>query len=128
MKKILILSLTSLLFIGCGSTKVVFVDTQANLVRIGPDVSGKVYIQKNGEWVLSKNKVKVDVTPQRHGITRGNTIYFFDPSGNRNETFAGLGYLVQPDMPTVTWTENELWRGIFYHTAQPVESFTSVYT
>ena len=47
MKKILILSLTSLLFIGCGSTKVVFVDTQANLVRIGPDVSGKVYIQKN---------------------------------------------------------------------------------
>ncbi len=78
--------------------------------------------------VLGKNNVKVDVTPQRHGITRGNTIYFFDPSGNRNETFAGLGYLVQPDMPTVTWTEDELWKGIFYHTNQPVESFTTVYT
>lgn len=78
--------------------------------------------------VLSKNDVKVDVTPQRHGITRGNTIYFFDPSGNRNETFAGLGYLVQPDMPTVTWTEDKLWKGIFYHTNQPVESFTTVYT
>ena len=45
-QNILILSLISLLFIGCGSTKVVFVDTQANLVRLGPDVSGKVYVQK----------------------------------------------------------------------------------
>jgi uncharacterized protein YcfL len=60
MKKILIpLSLACFFFMGCGSTKVVFVDTQANLVRIGPDVSGRVYIQKNGEWVLSKNKVKL---------------------------------------------------------------------
>ncbi len=59
MKKILILSLSSLLLVGCGSTRVVFVDTEANLVRIGPDVSGRVYVQKNGEWVLSKNKVKL---------------------------------------------------------------------
>ena len=59
MKKILILALASMFLLGCCSTKVVFVDTQANLVRIGPDVSGKVYIQKNGEWVLSKNKVKL---------------------------------------------------------------------
>jgi len=78
--------------------------------------------------VMAKHKVKMDVTPQRHGITRGYTIYFFDPSGNRNETFAGLGYLAQPDMPTVTWTEENLWRGIFYHTGEEVESFTTVYT
>jgi catechol 2,3-dioxygenase len=54
--------------------------------------------------VMAKRNVKMDVTPQRHGITRGSTIYFFDPSGNRNETFAGLGYLAQPDMPVITWT------------------------
>ena len=37
-----------------------FVDTQADLVRIGPNFpAGKVYILKNGEWVLSKNKVKL---------------------------------------------------------------------
>lgn len=59
MKKILILSLISSMLIGCGSTRVVFVDTQANLVRIGPNVSGKIYVQKNGEWILSKNKVKL---------------------------------------------------------------------
>ncbi len=78
--------------------------------------------------VMAKNQVKVDVTPQRHGITRGYTIYFFDPSGNRNETFAGLGYLAQPDMPPVTWTEDQLWRGIFYHTGEEAGAFTTVYT
>ncbi|MFB4202518.1 catechol 2,3-dioxygenase [Arhodomonas sp. KWT2] len=78
--------------------------------------------------VMAKNKVKIDVTPQRHGITRGATIYFFDPSGNRNETFAGLGYLAQPDMPVITWTEDELGRGIFYHTGELNEAFTTVYT
>lgn len=78
--------------------------------------------------VMAKNKVKIDVAPQRHGITRGSTIYFFDPSGNRNETFAGLGYLAQPDMPVVTWTEEELGRGIFYHTGELNEAFTTVYT
>lgn len=78
--------------------------------------------------IMAKNKVKIDVTPQRHGITRGYTIYFFDPSGNRNETFAGLGYLSQPDMPVITWTEDQLGRGIFYHTGELNEAFTSVYT
>jgi catechol 2,3-dioxygenase len=78
--------------------------------------------------VMAKKKVRVDVTPQRHGITRGSTMYFFDPSGIRNEIFAGLGYLAQPDMPPVTWSEQELWRGIFYHTGVAYEEFTTVYT
>ena len=75
-----------------------------------------------------KKKVKIDVAPTRHGITRGNTIYFFDPSGNRNETFAGLGYLAQRDRPVTTWTEDQLGTGIFYHTGEMVASFTDVYT
>lgn len=78
--------------------------------------------------VMAKNKVKIDVAPTRHGITRGETIYFFDPSGNRNETFAGLGYLAQRDRPVTTWTEDRLWSGIFYHTGEAVTSFTDVYT
>ncbi|PLX36736.1 MAG: catechol 2,3-dioxygenase [Hyphomicrobiales bacterium] len=78
--------------------------------------------------VMAMNNVKMDVTPQRHGITRGYTIYCFDPSGNRIETFAGLGYLAQPDMPVITWSEDQLWRGIFYHTGEEAGAFTSVYT
>jgi len=78
--------------------------------------------------VMAKNKVRIDVAPTRHGITRGETIYFFDPSGNRNETFAGLGYLAQRDRPVTTWTEDMLGSGIFYHTGDLVPSFTEVYT
>ena len=55
--KILLLISIAAIFMGCGSTKVVFVDTQANMVRIGPNVKGKVYVLKNGEWVLSKNNM-----------------------------------------------------------------------
>jgi catechol 2,3-dioxygenase len=78
--------------------------------------------------VMAKKKVKIDVAPTRHGITRGETIYFFDPSGNRNETFAGLGYLSMRDRPVTTWTEDKLWSGIFYHTGEATPSFTDVYT
>lgn len=78
--------------------------------------------------VMAKNRTKIDLPPTRHGITRGETIYFFDPSGNRNETFAGLGYLAQPDRPVNTWTEENMWRGIIYHTGEAMPSFTEVYT
>lgn len=84
-------------------------------------------ILKAGD-VMAKNRVKIDVAPTRHGITRGETIYFFDPSGNRNETFAGLGYMAQPDRPVTTWTEEAIGRGIFYHRGEVAESFTTVYT
>ena len=68
-KTLIVLSL-SLLFIGCGSTRLVFVDTQSDLVRIGPNVSGKIYVLKNGEWVLSKNKVKLPEGWYAGGIPR----------------------------------------------------------
>lgn len=78
--------------------------------------------------IMGKKKVRIDVAPTRHGITRGETIYFFDPSGNRNETFAGLGFLAQRDRPVTTWTEDQLGAGIFFHTGALVPSFTDVYT
>jgi catechol 2,3-dioxygenase len=78
--------------------------------------------------IMGKNKTRIDVAPTRHGITRGETIYFFDPSGNRNETFSGLGYLAQRDRPVTTWTEDQLWTGIFYHSGGAMPSFVEVYT
>jgi hypothetical protein len=59
MKRILILASLAILLVGCGSTRVVFVDTGADMVRLGPDVTGKVYVNQNGSWVLSKKKVKL---------------------------------------------------------------------
>ena len=69
MTALVILSL-SFLLAGCGSTRVVFVDTQSDLVRIGPNVEGKVYVLKNGEWVLSKNKMKLPEGWYAGGIPR----------------------------------------------------------
>ena len=48
--------------------------------------------------------------------------------GGTPQAFAGLGYLTQPDMPVITWTEDQLARGIFYHSGELNEAFTSVYT
>lgn len=77
--------------------------------------------------ILTKNEVPIEVTPTRHGITRGETIYFFDPSGNRNEAFAS-GYMTFPDFETITWTEDKIGQGIFYHRRELMESFMNALT
>ena len=63
---------------------------------------------------LAYNGVTIDVAPTRHGVTRGYTVYFFDPVGNRNEVFTG-GYWVDPDFEPITWTEEEMGRAMFYY-------------
>jgi catechol 2,3-dioxygenase len=77
--------------------------------------------------ILAYNAISIDIGPTRHGITRGNTIYFFDPMGTRNEVFTG-GYLADPDFPTITWTEDNLGRAIFYYEGKDNGRFLSVYT
>ena len=84
-------------------------------------------ILKAGD-IFSMDDVPIDIGPTRHGITRGTTIYFFDPAGNRNEVFAGLGYRAQHDFPTITWTADQLAKGIFYHARELNEAFTTVFT
>lgn len=37
---------------GC-ATKTVVLDSQADVVRLGPDVRGKVFLWQNGAWTLS---------------------------------------------------------------------------
>ena len=77
--------------------------------------------------ILSRHHTSIDIGPTRHGITRGETIYFFDPSGNRNEVFSG-GYIYYPDKPPLTWYDDSLGPAIFYHDRKINESFLSVFT
>jgi len=70
MKKILTLTSLAIFLAGCGSTRVVFVDTQSDLIRLGPDVTGRVYVNKSGEWVLSKKKVKLPEGWYAGGVPR----------------------------------------------------------
>jgi catechol 2,3-dioxygenase len=77
--------------------------------------------------ICAIDNVTMDVTPTRHGITRCETMYFFDPAGNRNEVSAD-GYTTGPDFRTITWTEDQLARGIFYHARTLAESFQTVHS
>lgn len=76
---------------------------------------------------LGKYRVPIDVGPNRHGVTRGMTIYFFDPSGNRNEVFAE-GYVHYPDTPTLKWDTRDLGRATFSQDNMPRQSFLEVLT
>lgn len=77
--------------------------------------------------LLSMTDTPIDIGPTRHGLTHGQTIYFFDPSGNRNEVFAGGDYHY-PDHPPVTWDATSLGKAIFYHDRVLNERFLSVLT
>jgi len=82
---------------------------------------------RNAADILAYNGIQLDVGPTRHGITRGSTIYFFDPLGTRNEVFTG-GYRPDPDFPTLTWTEDNIGRAIFYYEGELNDRFMKVHT
>lgn len=79
--------------------------------------------------IMSMNNVPIDIGPTRHGITRGCTIYAFDPSGNRFETFMG-GYQPYPDYEPTTWTFDGLGAGggLDYPQRKLHETFLTVVT
>ncbi|GGJ64491.1 catechol 2,3-dioxygenase [Sphingopyxis bauzanensis] len=81
----------------------------------------------NAADIISRYNVSLDIGPTRHGITRGQTIYFFDPSGNRNETFSG-GYFYYPDNPRRTWQAENAGKAIFYYEKALTDRFMTVNT
>ena len=81
----------------------------------------------NAADLIGKHRVKRDVGPTRHAITRGQTIYFFEPSGNRIETYAG-GYAAYPDNPQREWDIDEIGRGLFHYEGELFPSFLEIVT
>ena len=79
--------------------------------------------------ILTMHKARIDYGPGRHGITRGTTIYFFDPSGNRLEAFGGYtAYQMDPDCRAIKWTTDQMGPAVFYYSQELNETFLSVYT
>jgi len=78
------------------------------------------------DWIAIK-RLKLDIGPTRHAITRGLSIYFWEPSGNRIETYAG-GYTAWPDSPTRIWDAEQLGRGLFYYSGEVIPSFLEIIT
>jgi catechol 2,3-dioxygenase len=77
--------------------------------------------------IMSMNRVPINVGPTRHGITRGATIYAFDRSGNRFETFSG-GYQTYPDNEPFVWTIDQVGPAIFYLDRHVDEEFLTTLT
>ena len=77
--------------------------------------------------LMSMNRVAIDIGPTRHGVTRGTTIYAFDPNGNRFETFCGGNY-AYPDMKPITWTMESVGAAVFYHDRKLNDRFLTVVT
>lgn len=77
--------------------------------------------------LLGKNDVPIDEGPTQHGIGRAKTIYFWDPSGNRNEVFSG-SYLSYPDRPALTWDAEHIGKAISYPQRRMAETFMTVLT
>ncbi|RTL48197.1 MAG: catechol 2,3-dioxygenase [Rhodocyclaceae bacterium] len=79
--------------------------------------------------IMSMNKVPIDIGPTRHGVTRGTTIYAWDPSGNRFETFCG-GTQPYPDWDPIHWTWEGLGEGggLDYPQRKLHETFLTVVT
>ena len=78
------------------------------------------------DWIAI-NRLKLDIGPTRHAITRGLSIYFWEPSGNRIEVYAG-GYTAYPDQPQRVWDADQIGRGLFYFSGEVIPSFLEVVT
>ena len=104
---------------------------------VGPADDGKIhhaafYLEswadiQSAANIIGRKGVSLDIGPTQHGLTRGLTIYFFDPSGNRDEVFSG-GYIYYPDRPTLLWTEDEMQKAVFYFGHEIPERFTTTVT
>ena len=81
----------------------------------------------NAADMIAIHNLKLDIGPTRHAITRGFSIYFWEPSGNRIEVYAG-GYNAFPDNPQRVWDAAQLGRGLFYYSGEVIPSFLEIIT
>ena len=81
----------------------------------------------NAADLIAIHNLQLDIGPTRHAITRGYSIYFWEPSGNRVEVYAG-GYVAYPDHPQRVWDAAKLGRGLFYYSGEVIPSFLEIVT
>ena len=72
--------------------------------------------------ILSMHDVEMEIGPTRHAITRGFTVYFFDPSGNRFEFFQDASRPI-PMMSRLPGRRDQLGRSVFLYEKNLPETF-----
>lgn len=115
-------------FLSCGNTM--------HDLAMGPGPNGHFHhmafgVESRADVIQGVDLLKEREVPSleygisRHGIAGVTTIYFHDPSGNRNEFFNGA-YLVpgRPnEVPPIVWQPQHFPRGAFYYENDFPEAF-----
>lgn len=115
-------------FLSCGNTM--------HDVAFGPGPNGHFHhmafgVESRSDVIEGVDILKETATPAlefgitRHGVAGVTTIYFHDPSGNRNEFFNGAYPVagVRGAVPPVVWPLAEFPRGGFYYESDIPEQF-----
>jgi catechol 2,3-dioxygenase len=105
-------------------------------VAFGPGPNGHFHhmafgVESRGEVIEGVDLLKETDTPaleygiSRHGVAGVTTIYFHDPSGNRNEFFNGAYPVtgVRGAVPPIVWSMAEFPRGAFYYESDIPQQF-----
>lgn len=77
--------------------------------------------------IMTQYDISRDLGPTRLGITRGRTIYFFDPSDSLNKVFAS-GYTSCQGHPPRVRDHNNVGHGILYDERLLTDAVLSVVT
>lgn len=64
--------------------------------------------------ILREYDVPIEFGPNRHGITQGMFLYFFEPGGNRIELIAGGYSIYAPDFAPVVWDKQTRGTGVHW--------------
>jgi catechol 2,3-dioxygenase len=115
-------------FMTCGGTM--------HDLAIGPGPDGSFHhmafgVESRGEVIEGVDILKETGTPAleygitRHGVAGVTTIYFHDPSGNRNEFFNGAYQAagIPDQIPPIVWPADQFPRGGFYYESKVPASF-----
>lgn len=92
------------------------------------------YVHDRADVIRRTDLLKVRGVPTleygvtRHGVAGVTTVYFFDPSGNRNEFQCGAYETsgVSGRVPPIHWSMESLGRATFYYEASVPEPFYTV--
>jgi catechol 2,3-dioxygenase len=81
--------------------------------------------------MLKHRKVATfDYGISRHGVAGVSTVYFHDPSGNRNEFQCGIyeASAIPNRVPPIVWAGEHIPRGVFYYESAVLANFFEVVT
>jgi catechol 2,3-dioxygenase len=81
--------------------------------------------------MLKHRKVATfDYGISRHGVAGVSTVYFHDPSGNRNEFQCGIyeASSIPNRVPPIVWAGENIPRGVFYYESAVLANFFEVVT